>query len=31
MLAELPASARVIVIPEGPYVFTQVERELVEV
>ncbi len=30
LLAELGAEARVIVIPEGPYVFTQVERELVE-
>ena len=27
MLAELPAGGRVVVIPEGPYVFSQVERE----
>ena len=28
LLAELASDARVLVIPEGPYVFTQVEREL---
>jgi nickel-dependent lactate racemase len=27
MLSELPPHARILVIPEGPYVFTQVERE----
>ncbi|MEZ5362092.1 MAG: hypothetical protein R2748_07030 [Bryobacterales bacterium] len=27
VLAELPRDARILVIPEGPYVFTQVELE----
>ncbi len=27
LLAELPAGGRVVVIPEGPYVFAQVQRE----